>query len=56
MTYQRFKKGGWVAKNPFLAKSVKDRLIKNDFFFKKKSAFFESPITQKQSICEHGCA
>ena len=38
MSYQRFKKGGWVAKSPFLEKSVQKLLnkkIKTDFFQKK---------------------
>ena len=37
MSYQRFKKGGWVAKSPFLAKSVQKLLnkkMKTDFFHK----------------------
>ena len=47
MSYQRFKKGGRVAKSPFLAKSVQKSLNKNmktDFF--QKTTFFESPIAQ----------
>ena len=39
MSYQRFKKGGWVAKSLFLAKSVQKLLnkkIKTDFFSKKQ--------------------
>ena len=46
MSYQRFNKGGQVAKSPFLAKSVQkslNRKIKIDFF--QKTTFFESPIT-----------
>ena len=38
MSYQRFDKGGRVAKSPFLAKSVQKLLnkkIKTDFFQKK---------------------
>ena len=38
MSYQRFNKGGRVAKSPFLAKSVQKLLnkkIKTNFFFKK---------------------
>ena len=54
MSYQRFNKGGRVAKSPFLAKSVQKSLnkkkIKTDFF--QKTTFFESPITQKQFIFE----
>ena len=53
MSYQRFKKGGWVAKSPFLAKSVQKLLnkkIKTDFF--QKSAFFKSLITHKRFIFE----
>ena len=53
MSYQRFNKGGWVAKSPFLAKSVQKSLnkkIKIDFF--QKTTFFESPITQKRFIFE----
>ena len=51
MSYQRFKKGGRVAKSPFLAKSVQKSLnkkIKTDFF--QKTTFFESPIAQKRFI------
>ena len=51
MSYQRFNKGGRVAKSPFLAKSVQKSLnkkIKIDFF--QKTTFLESPITQKQFI------
>ena len=56
MSYQRFNKGGHVAKSPFLAKSVQKLLntkikIKTDFF--QKSTFFELPITQKRSIFEY---
>ena len=54
MSDRRFNKGGRVAKSPFLAKSVQKLLnkkIKTDFF--QKSAFFESPITQKRSIFEY---
>ena len=54
MSYQRFKKGGRVAKSPFLAKSVQKLLnekIKTDFF--PKRTFFESSITQKRSIFEY---
>ena len=54
MSYQRFNKGGRVAKSPFLAKSVQklfNKKIKTDFF--QKSTFFESPITQKRSIFEY---
>ena len=53
MSHQRFKKGGRVAKSPFLAKSVQKSLnkkIKIDFF--QKTAFFELPITQKRFIFE----
>ena len=53
MSYQRFNKGGRVAKSPFSAKSVQkslNRKIKIDFF--QKSTFFESPITQKRFIFE----
>ena len=35
MIYQRFKKGGRVAKSPFLAKSVQ-KLLKKWTFFKKQ--------------------
>ena len=45
MSYQRFKKGGRVAKSPFLAKSVQKLLSK-----KIKTDFFESPTTQKRFI------
>ena len=54
MSYQRFKKGGRVAKSLFLAKSVQKSLnkkIKTDIF--QKTTFFEHPITQKWSIFEH---
>ena len=43
MSYQRFKKGGRVAKSPFLAKSVqKSHNKKNDngLFFKKNNLFW----------------
>ena len=49
MSYQRFKKGGRVAKRQFLEKSVQKQLnkkIKTDF--PGKSTFFELPITQKR--------
>ena len=54
MSYQRFKKGGRVAKSPFLEKVCKNSLIqkKNPDFF-QKSAFFELQITQKGFIFEH---
>ena len=51
MSYQRFNKGGRVAKSPFWAKSVQKSLnkkIKIDFF--QKTTFFESPITHKLFI------
>ena len=54
MSYQRFNKGGRVAKSPFSAKSVQkslNRKIKTDF--PGKSTFFESPITHKRFIFEH---
>ena len=54
MSYQRFDKGGRVAKSPFLANSVQKLLnkkIKTDFF--QRSTFFESPITHKRFICQH---
>ena len=54
MSYQRFKKGGRVAKSPFLKKSVQKLLnkrIKTDF--SGKSTLFELPITQKRFIFEH---
>ena len=54
MSYQRFNKGGQVAKSPgFFAKSVQkslNRKIKIDFF--QKTTFFKSPITQKRFIFE----
>ena len=53
MSYQRFNKGGRVAKGPFLAKSVQKSLnkkIKTDIF--QKTTFFESPIPQKRFIFE----
>ena len=53
MRYQRFKKGGRVAKCQFLEKSVQKSLnkkIKTDF--PGKSTFFELPITQKRFIFE----
>ena len=42
MSYQRFNKGGQVAKSPFSAKSVQKSLntkIKIDFFSKKNNLF-----------------
>ena len=40
MSYQRFKKGGRIAKSPFLEKKSVQKLlnkkIKTDFFFKKQ--------------------
>ena len=54
MSYQRFKKGGRVAKSSFLAKSVQKSLNKknrNGLF--QKTTFFESPITHKRFIFEH---
>ena len=54
MSYQRFNKGGRVAKSPFLAKSVQKSLNKkNKIDFFQKTTFFESPITQKRFIFEH---
>ena len=53
MSYQRFNKGGQVAKSLFLAKSVQKLLnkkMKTDFF--QKRHFFESLITHKRSIFE----
>ena len=54
MSYQRFNKGGRVAKSPFLAKKkvCKNRLIKKlkRIFFRN---FFESPIAQKRFIFEY---
>ena len=52
MSYQRFNKGGRVAKSLFLAKSVQKLLKKTDFFQKRHC--FESLITHKRSIFEHG--
>ena len=54
MRYQRFKKGGRVAKRPFLRKKVcKNSLIRKwKRIFREKSTFFELPITQKQFIFE----
>ena len=54
MSYQRFKKGGRVAKRQFLEKSVQKLLNKKikTYFFQKRT-FFESPITQKRFIFEH---
>ena len=54
MSYQRFNKGGRVAKSPFLAKSVQkfpNKKIKTDFF--QKRHFFESLITHKRSVFEY---
>ena len=54
MSYQLFKKGGRVAKSPFLEKSVQilfNKKLKTDFF--QKSTFFESPIAHKRFIFEH---
>ena len=55
MSYQRFKKGGRVAKSPFLAKSVQKSLNKKNkkMTFFQKTTFFESPIAQKRFIFEH---
>ena len=53
MRYQRFKKGGRVAKSQFLEKSVQKQLnkkIKTDF--PGKSTSFELPITQKRFVFE----
>ena len=51
MSYQRFNKGGRVAKSPFLAKSVQKSLNKkNKIGFFQKTTFFESPITHKRFI------
>ena len=53
MSYQQFKKGGRVAKSPFLAKSEQKSLnkkIKTDFF--QKTTFFEALIAQKRFIFE----
>ena len=53
MNYQRFNKGGRVAKSPFLAKSVQKSLNKkNKIDFFQKTTFFESRIAQKQFIFE----
>ena len=56
MSYQRFNKGGWVAKSPFLAKSVQKLLnkkIKTDIFKKKKKKkIIKSLITHKRFIFE----
>ena len=55
MSYQRFNKGGPVAKSLFLSKSVQKSLNKKivitDFF--QKTTFFESAITHKRFIFEH---
>ena len=53
MSYQRFKKGGRVAKSPFLPKIVQKSLnkkMKTDRTLKKKATFFESSIAQKRFI------
>ena len=53
MIYQRFKKGGRIAKSMFFAKSVQklfNKKIKTALF--QKTTFFESPITQKRFILE----
>ena len=53
MSYQRFKKGGRVAKSPFLAKSVQKSLNKKmQTYFFQKTTFFESPIAHKRFIFE----
>ena len=53
MIYQRFKKGGRIAKSLVLAKSVQKSLNKkNKIDFFQKTTFFESPITQKRFIFE----
>ena len=69
MSYQRFNKGGRVAKSPFLARLIyiyiyinrgfwqtvcKIRLIqKLKNDFFQKTTFFESAIAQKRFIFEH---
>ena len=54
MSNRRFKKGGRVAKSPFLPKidvqKLLNKKIKTDFF--QKSTFFELPITRKRFIVE----
>ena len=53
MSYQRFKKGGRVAKSSVIWQKVcKNRLIKKPDFFRKRH-FFESLITHKRFIFEH---
>ena len=51
MSYQRFNKGGRIAKRQFFAKSGQNSLNKkNKIDFFQKTTFFESPITQKRFI------
>ena len=54
MSYQRFKKGDLVAKNPFLAKNVQKLLskrMKNGlFFFKKKAPFLNRQLLRNGSF------
>ena len=45
MSYQRFKKGGRVAKRQFLEKSVQKSLNKKKMDFFQKTTFFESLIS-----------
>ena len=49
MSYQRFKKGGRVAKSQFLEKSVQ-KLLNKKTDLSQKSAFNESPITQNSGF------
>ena len=59
MSYQRFNKGGRVAKSPFLAKSVQkllNKIIKTEFLKKVEVPFLKLriiQITQKRSIFEY---
>ena len=41
MSYQRFKKGGRVAKSPFLEKVCKNSLIKGERIFREKAPFLQ---------------
>ena len=53
MSYQRFKKDGWVAKSPFLEKKVcKNRLIKiiKMDFFREKQPFLNRRILRNGSF------
>ena len=54
MSYQRFSKGGRVAKSPVFRKKCARKLNKTNKngLFSGKTTFFELPITQKRFIFE----